>query len=89
MNIPIDDYDCTLIHSILVKGLQKAEKQLESIRRFVAKEVDRSYLPDTLKHLPPEEIEQQIDPWRSMVSHYQTLVDTFAPLVMKAKYFER
>jgi hypothetical protein len=76
--------DFNLIASLLKKRLDESIKEAEAIRYYL--KVDSSSkedLPKTLKNLPYEEIEYQLNPWLSMVIHYENMLETFKELSWK------
>ncbi len=71
-------YDCELLRSILKRELKRAENELECMRLVVKGEGMRCYLPATLANEPIDIIEENINPWCSMVIQMQGLIEDFS-----------
>ncbi len=79
-------YDCELLRSILKRELKRVENELECMRLVVAAGSEpgrfpsgmRCYLPATLANEPLDIIEENINPWCSMVIQMQGLIEDFS-----------
>lgn len=76
------EYDTIPILYCLREGLTRARHDFDLL--LISKERDltsdeRGELPSTLVELTREQLREQIDPWYSLVVHYEYLVHEFDP----------
>jgi hypothetical protein len=78
--IRIDEHDAPVVAYALVKQMQRTKSELEALRiaqgRDLTKE-ERWLLPANLQYLPREELQEQIDPWISLIQAQEWLIKTF------------
>lgn len=80
--IPVDAHDACVIHGALIDGLAEAQLHLSVIKISKDREltpVEQRMLPWTMSDASREEVQEQIDPWCSLVSTYQHLIDIYDP----------
>lgn len=77
-------YDCELLRSILKRELKRCEDELSCMRMAVGQGVEpgrspsRCFLPPTLANASVATIEENIDPWCSMIGQIKGLIEEFS-----------
>lgn len=80
--IQLDDLDANLIHRLLCEKLQEAKNTLDILMKTKNRDItytERCMLPPTLCKLSQEELQEEINPWISLVHRIEDLINQYTP----------
>jgi hypothetical protein len=76
--VEIDAHDAHFICYSLAQGLKKEKQELQILQETKTRDlttVEKHMLPGSLCRYTRSELQEQIDPWITLVDHYQDLIE--------------